>query len=184
MTLTITAEERAEIVDKLVADASYGHPASYQFDGQNDGDRGDWLIRCKVEPDDIPVQDLWCDDAYGPISEHCYDYCHDGNTPRPDTMDGSAVKIQVDRGYWTWWQAPPGFPIHSEEWRKLRSSVRDLLEFGFQQVGVELCHGSDAYGRPIVVDCAWLGGVDTTEQEYLASLIHDLLLDLPMLVTP
>jgi hypothetical protein len=173
MTLTLTAEQRTDLIDKLVADAAYGHPASVEID--------DWTIRCKVEPEECSVHDFWCDEAYGPISEYAYDYHRDSAQERPSNMDGSAVKLQVERGMWMWWQAPPDFKIHTEEWRKLRDHVNDLLSFGFMSVGVELCHGEDAYHRPIVVDCAWLGGVDSTDDNYLASIISDLLHELTQL---
>ncbi len=120
-----------------------------------DGAEMEWegiTYTIRAESEQIMVRDLWSDDCYGRLSEWDYDYSHDSQTPRPSYMDGRAVKIQFDRGYWAWWQAPSDVLVGTPQWQELRSLVRDILEMGWQWV--ELV-SSDGYSASI-------GGVEPT----------------------
>jgi hypothetical protein len=135
--------------------------------------------RVRIEPETGTVQDFWSDDCYGKISEYAYDYGREHKTPRPATMDGRAVKIQVDRGYWMWWQAPDDIVPNTPEWIEQRTFVRTLLEFGFWAMVVERLEGTDAYGRSIVTAFASLGGIDSIDsEEYLNEMVAELLAEI------
>lgn len=133
-------------------------------------------LRLRIEPDtDSSVNDY---DCYGKTSQYAYDYVRDSHAPRPDGFDGNAEKIEVDRGYWVWWQPPKDIPRSSEHFPKFRQNVIDLLQMGFMSVGLEVLDGTDAYNQSIVVETQWLGGVDTTENGYLAEILSDLAAEL------
>lgn len=135
-------------------------------------------LRLRIEPDaGTTINDF---DCYGKMSKYAFDYVHDAHAPRPDGFNGNAEKIQVDRGYWVWWQPPDDIPRSSEQFSEFRRMVRDLLEIGFYQVGLELLDGTDAYGRPIVVKQEWLGGVDSIEEDHLADILSDMLAELDL----
>ena len=63
---------------------------------------------------------------------------------------------------------------------KVTGDDADLCEFGFVVVTLELCDGTDAYGRPIVVKAESLGGNewDCMSEPYGAELVADLVTEL------
>jgi hypothetical protein len=75
-----------------------------------------------------------------------------------------------------WWEPPSGdYALATEaDVDKFASHVRDLVEYGFYGVVLELCDQLDVYGHPIVVDVASLWGIDSLEDGYLASVVSDL----------
>ena len=118
-------------------------------------------LRLRVQSDECDVMDLWSDDCYGRIAfvsgrTNVYGYPQD----RPEGFDGNAEKLSYGRGDDAWWQPPADIKRGTEQFQTCRRVVRDLLEFGFYSVGLELLDGTDAYGRPIVVNAAWLGGLE------------------------
>ena len=129
----------------------------------DDGDTVDLddgrTLRLRVEFDqDTTINDF---DCYGKTERYCHDYWREGRTLRPDDFTGNAEKIQVDRGLWIWWEPPADGPKRgTPEFRQFRGTVTDLVSYGFVLVGLELCEGTDAYNRPVVVDVTWLGGVE------------------------
>jgi hypothetical protein len=85
-----------------------------------------------------------------------------------------------------WWQ-PPSFDKWSitqwysdSEYRNtLRNQVREILDFGFRILILEVCSGEDAYGNPIVQDYATIGGVeplisDETTEDYVYEMLYEL----------
>lgn len=101
------------------------------------------------DDDDYTIHDDG--DWYGQIvhvSKCRQDHIH-GYYRRPDSFDGAARKIYADHTIY-WWQ-PPADVKDPAVIRALRDSVRDTLIYGYQNVGVELCEGTDSYGDPIVV---------------------------------
>jgi hypothetical protein len=115
-------------------------------------------------------------DSDGFTEEYAHRYC-DGFVARPDNMDGNAMKIEVDRDLWIWWQPYNGEIGYvdatgtqgSAKWSALPSHVRlaekrritDLLQAGFLSVGCLLQESvSDSYGGEHWVTVAeeWLGG--------------------------
>ena len=60
------------------------------------------------------------------------------------------------------------------EFAEFRRLVLDLLEYGYKGVTLELCDGTDAYGRPVVRDVASLWGIDSLDNGYLAEVISEL----------
>lgn len=90
---------------------------------------------------------------------------------RPDIFDGNAEKIRHD----AWWQPPTDGPRRgTPEFDQFRALVRDLIEYGMHGVTLEVLQGEDAYYRPIVVEVASLGGIDSLENNYLAEVVKEL----------
>jgi hypothetical protein len=118
-------------------------------------------------------------DCYGKVEWRKPDYY--GRHRRPEGFDGMAEIVWgYNEAYW--WQPPADLRSgwHNYEHKNhLRNCVREILAFGFYLYKVELCQGEDAYGRPIVVDFATLGGIepllkDDVKSEYLADLVAEL----------
>src|ERR1700680_3055523 len=149
MSTTLTSEQLAEL-----ADAVYGAPGTLKLD---DGR----LLRCKVENDDMSVMDESApggDGFYGAFAWVETDRYYGRDKPRPDGFTGKARKMSTSRGDSYWWEPPSGdYELATaEDVDKFAAHVRDLVEYGFYGVVVELCDGLDCYGPPIVVDGASL----------------------------
>lgn len=95
---------------------------------------------------------------------------------RPDGFDGAARKIGLRDGF-LWWQPPADALADPELLVSLRDGLRDLAEFGFNCVVVELLDQStDYYGRPVVRASRSYGGIEPFSD--LVPAIRDLLGDL------
>lgn len=136
------------------------------------------------DDDDYTIHDDG--DWYGQIvhvSKCRQDHIH-GYYRRPDSFDGAARKMYVNRTIY-WWQ-PPADVKDPAMIRTLCDSVRDTLIYGYQNVGVELCEGNDAYGHPIVVadwfhmGIEWHKLVDTDK----ASVVADVIAGIDTLAVP
>lgn len=143
----------------------------------DDGDTldlaGGRMIRLRIEPDhDTSVNDF---DCYGRVE---WRDSWSRQTLRPITFDGNAEIIDRDGIAALWWQPPADVKRSDPGFRQLRSSVIDLVTYGFRSVGLELCEGTDHYGRPIVTDSTWIGGVDDVSADYLPHLLADLVTEL------
>lgn len=140
-------------------------------------------LRLRFAPDEDAIGNLRDHgDVWGDTSVYAYDYRSEAHTPRPDGFTGNAEKIQMDRGYWKWWEPPSDVPRSSPHFKELRQEVRDLLEYGFQGIIVEHLRGMDAYGRSIVVNVASLWGIEpfvdgAYRAEIVADLVHEVLAD-------
>lgn len=102
---------------------------------------GGWAIRVQVEPDqDATVADDsdWSGDL-AEVRPHAW-YCHDAE--RPAGFDGAARKIRDGRGYDGYWWQPPAEVLAQgrEAVDQLQSTLVELLENGYSQVGVSLVH--------------------------------------------
>jgi hypothetical protein len=153
-------EERAQVVDALGDDGT-----TVKTDSGH-------VYRLRVEADqDTDVSDF---DCYGRIGLSERDR-HTGRERRPDGFDGGAEKLSTLGGE-VWWQPPSDMAIErgSQEWRDYRYFLSDLVSYGFKGVVLERLEGTDAYGRPIVVDVASLWGIDSLDNGYLAYLVGDL----------
>lgn len=130
------------------------------------------MLRLRIEVDqDFSINDY---DGDGKTEQHAHSYSED-RPQRPAGFTGNAEKIQVDRGYWMWWEPPADGPKRgTPEFIAERARVRDLLECGFKGVVLELCVGIDAYGRPIVVGSESLWAIDSLDNGYLAEVVSEL----------
>lgn len=102
---------------------------------------------------------------------------YDDREQRPEGFDGSAEKLGIyDHGVSLWWQPMKGLSIKrgTPEWRAERSRIRDLAEYGFKVVILELLEGEDAYGRPIVIKSEATGGCDSVYPELLDDLASEM----------
>jgi len=107
----------------------------------------------------------------------------DDHTRRPDGFDGNAEIFDRDHGSVLWWQPPRGdyalsYGRGTKEFAEFRQSVRDLLNYGFKGVIVELLDGFDAYQRPIVTQSESLWGIDSVEDGALAYVVADLVAEM------
>lgn len=140
-------------------------------------------LRLRIEPDQD--SSAWGEDFYGEFALVERDRWTGRDLPRPDNFDGNSEKMQLRDGDPFWWQPPRGdYELSakrgSKEFAEFRQAVRDLVEFGFTSVGLELLDGVDAYHRPIVKDAQWLGGVDSLEGGYLQDVLSDLLAEMDL----
>lgn len=147
-------------------------------------------VRLLIRPDEITQIDDFGHEGYGSVawinSHHRVNGY--GYPLRPDGFDGNAEKLMTSDGRDSfWWQPPPGL-IHGRgtpQFCHLRQLVAELVTYGFTVVTLEVLDGTDAYGRPVVVQVASLGGIDTldtwnddgstTHGGYLREIVTDLL---------
>lgn len=123
-------------------------------DGKVALDNGQTL-RLRIEPDDTTTINDY--DCYGKVS-----LIYRGDSDRPAGFDGMAEKLW---GYHEqyWWQPPDDL---RKEWHTyehkthLRKVVHEILSFGFECYWLELCAGTDAYGKPVIVDYVVTGGYE------------------------
>lgn len=128
-------------------------------------------LRLRIETDqDSDLNDFDCYGRTAPTSDY--------PDTRPQGFDGNAEKIWLS-GDAIWWQPPTDGPARgTAEFRSLRAMVRDLAEYGFHGVVLELTHGHDAYRRPIVRNVASLWGIDSLENGYLREVVGELAAEL------
>lgn len=165
---------------RLTADeiTSYARDLAACLDRSHTVDLDDaWQLRAWAEPDDY--QDIR-DDCLGRVepAEQCQ---HSNHYKRPAWADGSAELLRVGRGHDAWWWLP------YREGRKVYNGAEDrrlvveLLEEGYSCLVVELCHGSDYYGCPVVVAASSLGGIHpadtrpTADDGFLVDTITELI---------
>lgn len=137
-------------------------------------------LRLRIERDPHTTFEDY--DCYGAVGYGETDR-NTGRPRRPSGFDGNAEKMSVDRGEPVWWQPPrgdyevkrtdPAFPAFREQ-------VRRLAESGWSVVVLEVLDGTDAYGRPIVVDVASLGAVDDVSPAYLPDLLGEMVDELDL----
>jgi hypothetical protein len=146
---------------------------------RDDGDTADLedgrTLRLRIEPDeDYSINDY---DSDGKVAWGIRD---DMGGRRPDGFDGSAEKLGIyDHGSALWWQPykPDVLALKKSDpdaFRKERLRIRDLVEYGFKGIILELCQGEDAYGKPIVIKSASTWGVDELYPELLEDLAGEL----------
>ena len=136
-------------------------------------------LRLRIEPDqDASVNDS---DCYGRIEwSHVGPHNYTGRANRPDDFTGAAHILDRDHGSVLWWQPWEG--ATEEQARDFLPTLRELVEYGFKLVGLELRETvTDSLGseHTVVLDTAWLGGVDDTGSDYLQEIIGEMLHELP-----
>jgi hypothetical protein len=171
----VAAADLAEQLRYAYCDES----ATYPQEWADRADPTDWQDYVAPAPGDSRwIATIWQDndasindfDCYGKVSQYAYDYTDSReSTRRPEGFDGSARKIQVDRGSWMWWQ-----PYRDEDGKVYDSpedvrEVRDLLEMGFRGVSVERQQVGPC-GHWHTADVASLGGIDSLANGYLAEV--------------
>lgn len=123
-----------------------------------------------------------CDESiFGRVSKYAYDYWRDGHTERPDGFTGRARKVQVDRGYWMWWEPPATLWVDDAEvpWEQASNAatlcarqVQDILEYGVHTIVVERKQRCEM-GHWHAVDGTALGGVDKPHAEHINDMLHE-----------
>ena len=131
--------------------------------------------RLVVTPDDgASINDY---DCYGRVSMGILSGW--ANLRAPEDFDQERTERLAILNDVAFWEPPEGF----EDWpeparRALRHHVGNLVSFGFHVVTVERIDGTDAYGKPIVVDFECVCGVDTLDRDELAYTVDGLVCDL------
>lgn len=142
--------------------------------------RGGVTWRVRIHADDTSPHDHINDaDCWGTVSKYAHDYHREGRTPRPGGFDGRACKIQVDRGYWIWWQ-PPSDVTDPDDVKNLRDEVQRLFEEGFLGVTlerIETLRDSRDREHQVVVADAGLWGIDSLDNDYLFGVLEQLILE-------
>lgn len=147
-------------------------------------------ITLRIERDDLDIFDLWDDDNYGAIAWVETQRWSGQDAERPSGFDGAAYKL-APIGYVidgrVWWQ-PPAWAIENgpETVESLRSSVMDLLTYGFQMIGLVVTEERESSIFPglfseVETASAWLGGIEpgifdrvTGDPAYVAELVNGL----------
>lgn len=125
------------------------------------------MLRLVITPDeDTLLNDF---DYYGQIEWVRVNDC--GRHTRPESFDGRAQVISSEWYQRLWWQ-PPTDMTHPEDIRQIKRLVLDIIEYGFNVVTLQLCENEDAYGNPIIIDYACLGGVEPFSD--LTDIVSDL----------
>lgn len=147
-------------------------------------------LRLKIEADmDASINDY---DSDGKV-EWSRNNPNTGDPVRPEGFDGGAIILRRDHGYCRWWQ-PYGDTIgyqvgdewHFAKWAqlpreersKMEARIRDLDEYGFKEVGLQLDElVTDSFGHQhwVEVGSHWIGGVD----EFYPEIVRELAEELP-----
>ena len=133
-------------------------------------------LRLRVEPDDRSLlddqgPDMWCGELEWVRPNR--DYVGRYMTRRPDGYNGRARILERDNGYALWWQPPTDVP--DDRLDSFAATLRDLLEYGYVGIVLELLEGTDAYGRPIVTRSESLWGVEwNADRHYVDDVVSDL----------
>lgn len=131
----------------------------------------------RIQPDECSTIEDIGGDWYGAIEwEDTRRTNSYGHVMRPDGFDGNAEKLSTRDGS-IWWQPPTDVKRGTDTFDAMRRNLIDLIEYGYSSVGVEYHKGTDAYGRPIVRGCSWLGGFEPFEDVADALELSDLVLD-------
>jgi hypothetical protein len=139
------------------------------------------IVRLKIESDDTNPFDNY--DCYGKVAFVDDRRSNTFGEPatRPEGFTGNAEKIWLQQnGGCIWWEPPKDGPKRTDpEFASVRSMVNDLASFGMNGMVLELCDGTDAYGRPVVKDVASLWGIEPfADDGYRRKVIGDLLSEL------
>lgn len=122
-------------------------------------------------------------DCYGKVS-WCARNPYTGHySPRPEGFDGMAEIVRTYNGEGAWWQPPADL---RDTWNedtplrnKLRTTVREILDYGFRALVLELLKGRDAYGNHIVVAYSNTNGIEPLmDRADVASVVSDMVYDL------
>lgn len=144
----------------------------------DDGDTidigGGRTLRLRIEPDpDMSILDeqgegVWCGRIEWSHTTNNY-----GWNRRPDGFTGRAEIIDRDRNDCLWWEVPADIERGTPGYYSLRSSIRDLLEYGYSQVGLQLLEECD-HGDAHVIGDAWIGGVGSFYPELVPDLLAEI----------
>ena len=131
------------------------------------------VLRLKIVVDqDASINDF---DGYGKVYDGPPLRRNDmGYYDRPEGFTGNAEKLWFGNdGPW-WWEPPADVRRSDPGFRKFRDDVCELLAFGFKGVILELCEGTDFYGRYVVQNVASLWGIDSLDNGYLTEVVSEL----------
>lgn len=108
-----------------------------------------YVLRAKQEPDmDNEISDF--PDSYGLVAPVEYSKYTSEMVDRPESFNEHAEVLRTYRNDPMWWQPPDDIEHDSFVKNALRSTVTDILNYGFINWVVELCRGFDAYDKYIV----------------------------------
>ena len=137
-------------------------------------------LRIEHDPDTRLIGEGADFDCYGKLEwRDTRDRWGEGHWPaRPDGFDGNAEVLCAPSSDPVWWQPAEGSPARgTREFVEMRRGMLELLEFGFQQVGLEILETCDCCDVTSVRGSAWIGGVDDATGDHLQELIGELFAD-------
>lgn len=112
-------------------------------------------LRLRIEPDD-----MWRgldDDGLGQVEwgrANLY-----GRIVRPDSFNGHAEILDRSRDSVIWWQPPADLVRGTDQYARIRQIVRDVCEYGYQIVTLELRRRCECCTSVVVDDVAGIGGI-------------------------
>lgn len=137
------------------------------------------VLNLKEQPDDYTTIEDFVD-CYGKVVQRNRHRYSGYGEQRPYEFDGKAEVIRTFDCEW-WWQPPSD--ITKEQIATMRSTVREILDWGFKTLVLEVCEGKDAYGKDIVRDYTTLGGIEPLlDDDYTIDIVQDMVQDLDMAV--
>lgn len=105
---------------------------------------------------------------------------HYEQVQRPKGFNGNAEVVATDHGSRLWWQPPADISRKDDVFNRIRESIsawcRD--EWHYVVVSVELHDAIGANYAPAVIDVRHLGGVEDEDEQYIASVIGELVEEL------
>lgn len=131
------------------------------------------LLRLREEPDyDASIND---NDCYGRVNMERIRTNDLGWEIRPEGFTGNAEKLWYGNdGPW-WWEPYANIKRGTPEFDEMRQQVREILAFGFKGLILELCEGTDYYGKPIVVNSTSVWGIEAmTDRKYIQDIVSEL----------
>ena len=142
---------------------------------QDDGDtltlEDGRVLRLKIEVDqDASINDYEGDGRIEWTRDDC-DWVP-RRTHRPADFSGRSRIIKRDDGYSLWWE--PYSELTEDQIRKEEPRIRELVEYGFKGVILELCQGTDFYEQYVVQNVASLWGIDSLANGYLTEVVREL----------
>jgi hypothetical protein len=128
------------------------------------------MLRLRIEVDqDASINDYESDGKAEWTSNDTWN----GHSTRPEGYTGRARIITRESRGSLWWEPYPD--MTDEQVKAELPRIKDLMDYGFKGVILELCDGYDAYTRPIVVAVASLWGVDLNGNDnYIAFVVGEL----------
>lgn len=136
-------------------------------------------LRLRDEPDEFCTINEFSD-CYGKVVFRDRNRYSGHGQNRPDDFDGRAEVVRTFSDEF-WWQPPSD--VTKEHLPTLRNTVREILDWGFKTLVLEICEDTDAYGKSIVRDYTMLGGIEPMlDDKYIMELLVDMVQDLGITV--
>jgi hypothetical protein len=129
------------------------------------------VLRLKIMPDEDASINDYESDGRIELTRDDRDWSP-SRTVRPADFSGRSRIIMRDNGHSLWWE--PYSELTEDQIREEEPRIRELVTYGFKGVILELCEGTDFYGRYVVQNVASLWGIDSFANGYLTEVVREL----------